>query len=78
MTQYLTVQQTAEALGIGAATVYRMLPRLGAVDLAGPGARKRLIRIPAKAIEAYAAGNRIREPTITKAPCTTKIARRTR
>ena len=78
MQAYLTIQQAAEHLGIGAATVYRMLPRLGAVDLAGPGARKRLIRIPVKALEAYAAGNRIREPTITKAPCTTKIARRTR
>ena len=70
MTRYLTIDQTAEALGVSRNTILRMLPNLGAVDLAKPGAKKRMIRIPEKGVEEYIAGKRI-------APVTTVTARPT-
>lgn len=51
--QYLTIEQTAEMLNVHPSTVRRMLPQLGAVDLAVGMKGKRLVRIPERAVETY-------------------------
>lgn len=61
MTRYLTIRQAAEALNVSDDTIRRMLPQLGAVDMTG-GGKKRLIRIPERALEAYLNGCTIRSP----------------
>ncbi len=53
MNRYLTIQQAAEMLSISTDTIRRMLPELGAVDLAGGKGGKRLIRIPETALNQY-------------------------
>lgn len=60
--QYLTIQQTADMLAVDHKTIRRMLPRLGAVDIAEPGAKRRTIRIPAEALERFLQGCAIRPP----------------
>ena len=62
MTRYLTIEAAADALSVSTDTIRRMLPRLGAVDIARPGARKRLIRIPEKALEGWLQEQRILPP----------------
>lgn len=56
MTEYLTIKQAAERLAVNHNTIRRMLPRLGAVDIAEKTARKRLIRIPVDALEGFLRG----------------------
>ena len=53
MNRYLTIEAAAEALSVSQDTIRRMLPQLGAVDLAGGRGGKRLIRIPEKSLEQY-------------------------
>jgi excisionase family DNA binding protein len=60
--QYLTIQQAADALAVDHKTIRRMLPRIGAVDIAEPGAKRRTIRIPAEALERFLQGCAIRPP----------------
>lgn len=77
--QYLTIQQTAEALAVDHKTIRRMLPRLGAVDIAEPGAKRRTIRIPAEALDRFLQGCAIRPPAPAAAqgkPTTVKFERR--
>ena len=51
--QYLTIEQTAEMLNVHPSTVRRMLPQLGAVDLAMGMKGKRLVRIPERAVQIF-------------------------
>ena len=76
--QYLTIQQTAEALAVDHKTIRRMLPRLGAVDIAEPGAKRRTIRIPVEALERFLQGCAIRPPApmVQGKPTTVKFERR--
>ena len=75
--QYLTIQQTAEALAVDHKTIRRMLPRLGAVDIAEPGAKRRTIRIPVEALERFLQGRAILPPAPVKGkPTTVKFERR--
>ena len=76
--QYLTIQQTAEALAVDHKTIRRMLPRLGAVDIADPGAKRRTIRIPAEALDRFLQGCAIRPPAPAAQgkPTTVKFERR--
>lgn len=61
--QYLTIDEAADALGVCVNTIRKLLPELGAVDvLKGSNGKKRLIRIPEWAIEAYLDGCRIIPP----------------
>ena len=62
MQQYLTIQQAAERLAVDEKTIRRMLTRIGAVNMARPGARRRLIRIPEDALERFLQGCAIRPP----------------
>ena len=59
---YLTVNQAAEMLGVHQHTIRGMLTRLGAVDVKQGTAKKRCIRIPARALENYLAGCEIQAP----------------
>ena len=76
--QYLTIKQTADALAVDHKTVRRMLPRLGAVDIAEPGAKRRTIRIPVEALERFLQGCAIRPPApaVLGKPTTVKFERR--
>ena len=56
MQNFLTIKRAAEMLSVDEKTVRRMLPRLEAVNMATPGARKRLIRIPVDALERFLQG----------------------
>ena len=53
MGRLMTIQQAAELLSVSEDTIRRMLPKLGAVDLAGGKGGKRLIRIPETALNKY-------------------------
>ena len=78
MKRYVTIQQAAEMLAVSTDTIRRMLPRLGAVDLNGSAAGRRLIRIPEESIRDYLSDCAILPPA--PAPRTVKhdwrIARR--
>ena len=77
--QYLTIQQAADALAVDHKTIRRMLPRLGAVDIAEPGAKRRTIRIPVEALERFLQGCAIRPPAPAAergTPRTVKFERR--
>ena len=72
MTHYLSIEETAAALGVHTNTVRRMLPKLGATDLTHGNGKRRLIRIPETAVEAYLREGLILPPDTTKpAPPTT-------
>lgn len=66
MTEYLTIKQAAERLAVNHNTIRRMLPRLGAVDMAEKTARKRLIRIPVEGVEKFLQGCAIHTPVTIK------------
>jgi predicted DNA-binding transcriptional regulator YafY len=73
----VTIKEAAAMLSVDEKTIRRMLPRLGASNMAEPTAKRRLIRIPVEGIEAFMEGRRI-APTmrvITK-PFELKIERR--
>lgn len=53
MGRLMTIQQAAELLSVSEDTIRRILPKLGAVDLAGGRGGKRLIRIPETALNKY-------------------------
>ena len=78
MTTYLTIQQVADALAVDHKTVRRMLPRIGAVDIAEPGAKRRTIRIPAEALDRFLQGCAIRPPApaVQRKPTEIKFERR--
>ena len=59
VSELLTIAQGAERLNVHENTVRRLLPLLGAVNIARPGAGRRTIRIPAAALERYLAGGSI-------------------
>ena len=78
MTRLLTVEEAAEQLSVHPNTVRAMLPKLGAVDLSRGEGKRRLIRIPEAALEAYLRECEILRPaTAKRAPKTTwKLERR--
>lgn len=79
MEKFVTIQQAAECLAVSEDTIRRMLPKLGAVDMADGKAKKRLIRIPVRSLEAYLDGCLILPPLTTRkavASADYKIARR--
>ena len=66
--QYLTIQETADALSVSPDTIRRMLAKLGAVDLNRGRGKNRIIRIPVEALEAFLGERRILPPAGTKQP----------
>lgn len=66
MTRLLTVEEAAEQLSVHPNTVRAMLTKLGAVDLSGGQGKRRLIRIPEAALEAYLRECEIMRPTPEK------------
>ena len=63
MENYLTIGQAAEKLAVDHKTIRRMLVRLGAVNVAEPGAKRRLIRIPEESLERFLRGCEIKPQT---------------
>jgi len=51
--ELLTIKEVGSRLGVHENTVRRMLPALGAVDIARPGAGRRTLRIPEASLERF-------------------------